>query len=358
MQALVVQMKRQLTEPFTRLYLQARSGVYVLESLPLLFLAGITRRLMGHSFAPGKELDEYRKALFSRITDLYKKEARDIAEGTYPLSLLEPERPTRHLSRFLKLYLDSIGSHYRRIQKENKSFSKEAKQYLRELPDYYRRNFHFQTDGYLNEESAELYDHQVEILFRGSADVMRRRILPSLRDYIGNNQGEDLKILDVASGSGSASRFIAKTFPLAELTLYDLSYPYLKVAKKRLRDVKRVNFIQGKAEDIPFQDESFDIVLSVFLFHEIPKKVRQEVIKEKLRVLKPGGLFILLDSIQLGDDKPLDAALKQFPQDFHEPFYMDYIKNDLEKEIMAIDESVEISTDCFFLSKRIVFIKK
>ena len=43
------------------------------------------------------------------------------------------------------------------------------------LPRYYQQNFHFQTDGYLSDHSARLYDFQVESLFAGTADVMRRR---------------------------------------------------------------------------------------------------------------------------------------------------------------------------------------
>jgi hypothetical protein len=54
-------------------------------------------------------------------------------------------------------------------------------------PSYYLQNFHHQTDGYLSDASANLYDLQVEILFGGSADVMRRRILAPL--------SKDLKLL-------------------------------------------------------------------------------------------------------------------------------------------------------------------
>ncbi len=46
--------------------------------------------------------------------------------------------------------------------------------YLAGLPEYYGRNFHYQTEGYLSEESAELYEHQTEILFMGTLGLMRR----------------------------------------------------------------------------------------------------------------------------------------------------------------------------------------
>ena len=49
-------------------------------------------------------------------------------------------------------------------------------------PDYYLQNFHHQTDGYLSDHSAGIYDIQVEILFNGSADAMRRRIIKPLKE--------------------------------------------------------------------------------------------------------------------------------------------------------------------------------
>ena len=50
-----------------------------------------------------------------------------------------------------------------------------------DYPDYYLQNFHHQTDGYLSDHSAEIYDLQVEILFSGTADSMRRRVLSPLK---------------------------------------------------------------------------------------------------------------------------------------------------------------------------------
>ena len=46
------------------------------------------------------------------------------------------------------------------------------------------RNFHHQTDGYLSDFSASIYDLQVEILFNGSADSMRRRIIKPIKDCL------------------------------------------------------------------------------------------------------------------------------------------------------------------------------
>lgn len=53
-------------------------------------------------------------------------------------------------------------------------------------------------------------------------------------------------------------------------------------------------------KDLPVPDASQDCVISVYLFHELPPEARRNVIKEVARVLKPGGTFILTDSVQLG----------------------------------------------------------
>ena len=55
------------------------------------------------------------------------------------------------------------------------------------------------------------------------------------------------------------------------------------------------------AEAMPLPEASRDIIVSIFLFHELPPEVRGRVLAEVFRVLKPGGLFILADSVQFGD---------------------------------------------------------
>ena len=85
------------------------------------------------------------------------------------------------------------------------TFSPDPERY----PAYYLQNFHYQTDGWLSADSARLYDFQVETLFLGSADTMRRQVLPYVADYVreyhavnGGKDGAGLNVLDVASGTG------------------------------------------------------------------------------------------------------------------------------------------------------------
>jgi hypothetical protein len=64
-------------------------------------------------------------------------------------------------------------------QKRYQEFSSDVE--TEGYPSYYLQNFHHQTNGYLSDLSANLYDLQVELLFGGTADPMRRRILAPLK---------------------------------------------------------------------------------------------------------------------------------------------------------------------------------
>ena len=103
--------------------------------------------------------------------------------------------------------------------------------------DYYLQNFHHQTDGYLSEHSAEIYDLQVEILFNGTADSMRRRVLSPLKRGLKKYLSEDskkVKVLDIATGTGRTLQQIQSALPEVELYGMDLSGSYLKQASKYL----------------------------------------------------------------------------------------------------------------------------
>ena len=57
--------------------------------------------------------------------------------------------------------------------------------------------------------------------------------------------------------------------------------------------------------------------------------MRRRVTAEIARILKPGGLFVFVDSLQWGDVEAYDGLLEAFPQRFHEPYYLDYLSDRL-----------------------------
>jgi len=275
------------------------------------------------------------KATLSRLRELLEQDAAQIGRGVAPLSVLTPRDPLGHGPRLLRILVDSRSISSRRRRHRAKEFRGDANRWLDDLPAYYRRNFHYQTDGYLSERSADLYEHQVELLFRGGADAMRRMILAPMKAHfggqLGDHDGQGLRFLELGSGTGGAAQSIARAFPRAKITCLDLSYPYTRHARQQLREFERVECIQGDASALEFGDDRFDAVYSIFLFHELPLPVRELVLDEARRVLRPDAFFGLVDSLQTGDDEELDWALEFFPREFHEPYYAHYASNPIEK---------------------------
>ena len=318
--------------------LYSRSGLYFLESYPLLYIDQFIR--FGKLKVPKEQLSE--DDLLNEVQNLIKKDIENIKNGLYPLSALRFENPLKHSLNLLKIYKDSIKVNFNKRNNKSKVFSKKAKAKTKELPDYYTRNFHHQTDGYLSEESASLYDQQVEMLFRGTADLMRRMILEPMRKQF--DRDERFKVLEVSSGTGVSTYPLAKTFKNARIIATDLSSDYISHSQKNYSNFKNVSFRVGQAENLEAKDNFFDAWCSTYMFHELPKNIRTEVLKEAYRVLKPGGQIYLVDSIQDGDNPLFEDLLDQFPQNFHEPFYKNYIQNPMEGMVKEAGfESVESS---------------
>jgi ubiquinone/menaquinone biosynthesis C-methylase UbiE len=328
-------------------YSRARSFGFTLEFVLMNELSGIFPGLKNTKARPDPKF----LALLQReLLACLKQDVQNIRKGVYPISVLQPEAPLEHLKRLPKLLWDGIGLYRRKSSGRTTEFGKAAKEILEDLPRYYRRNFHFQTEGYLSKRSAELYEHQVEMLFGGTADAMRRLVIPALRRKFGSSDGKGLQILEIAAGTGRASRFVHLAFPKAKIVLTDLSEPYLKEAQRKLSGFQKLDFVQADGANLPFQDKHFDAVYSVFLFHELPRSAREAVLAESKRVLKKDGIFAFVDSTQIGDLPGVEEILEGFPEQYHEPFFRDYIENPMENLLKNAGLS-EIQSGRGFLSK-------
>lgn len=288
-----------------------------------------------------------------KLFQLIQEDADNIKNKIYPASVLIPESPIRHWKRTATILWDGLSIAKRRKQNIHDDFASSIDENLEKFPEYYKRNFHFQTDGYFSDHSADIYEHQVEILFAGTADPMRRLILPLIKKRIPND-GAGLKFLEIGSGTGRLSRFMKLAFPKAQITLLEASDAYLSKSREQLKGFKNIDFVHGFGEDLPFKNHQFDLVYSCFLFHELPVSVRKKVLEESKRVLKPKGLLGFVDSIQLGDDHKMDWALKQFPKDFHEPFYKDYIQRPMKDLLEEVGISGQLDQKIGFFSKALL----
>ena len=98
-------------------------------------------------------------------------------------------------------------------------------------------------------------------------------------------------MLEVPVGTGVLTMPVYKTLPDAEITCLDYSADMMAVAQRRAETMglTNVQFRQGDVGALPFEDGSFDLVLSLNGFHAFPDK--DAAFRETLRVLKPGGIF-------------------------------------------------------------------
>jgi len=325
------------TDPIQIAYKSLQQG----KSLAGLLHKGVSTKLM-ELLAPDSipETSEIGKEMLmelkSSMDELEKEDWKDAEEGLYPKRHLFKAPWIEWLKKYPLIWLDMPSTWERRKSQKIDDIPKKIKK--ENYPQYYLQNFHHQTDGYLSDHSAEIYDIQVEILFNGTADSMRRRILSPLKKGLDQFEGRclsSMKILDVATGTGRTLEQIRSAFPSIELFGLDLSSSYLKQANKYLNTSsgELVQFIKGNAECMPFSSRSFQGLTCVFLFHELPKTARQKVINECFRLLEPGGVFVIADSIQFNDSPQFAPVMDNFRKFFHEPYYLDYVKDNIDKRL-------------------------
>jgi ubiquinone/menaquinone biosynthesis C-methylase UbiE len=254
-----------------------------------------------------------------------------------------------------RLFFEDLPNIHRR--RERRAYNEVLSSATRgKRPSYYLQNFHFQSGGWMTDDSAERYDTQVEVLLNGAANAIRRQALPQLHEAFAGRDQRKLRLLDIGCGTGRFLDFVKQTWPRLQTIGLDMSEAYLKYAQRHLKRWTRTGLVAGKAEAIPLPDNSQDAVTNTFLFHELPPKVRRITIRECARVLKPGGRLVILDSLQRGDHPDYDGLLELFPQNYHEPYYSSYITED----VAALAEDCDLKpvrNVKAFVSKVMVFDK-
>ena len=291
--------------------------------------------------------------MMADLLELFRRDRANIEAGLYRLPYDLFGSPFRAAALSLRFLSDLGRIDRRRRERIHDEVRSGPGGRTARLPGYYAQNFHFQTDGYLSEGSAKLYDVQVETLFYGAAAPMRRSALRPIAEYLKGSDQRQVALIDVACGTGRLLRQVRLAFPAIQAKGIDLSEAYLGEAERHLRGLRAVDLIAGNAEALPLADASQDIATCVFLYHELPPTVRRRVTAEIARVLKPGGLFVFIDSLQMGDRPGWDGLLEAFPERFHEPYYRHYAIDDVEGMFTAAGLMPE-KTELAFLSKVMV----
>ncbi len=306
-----------------------RIAWYVGHSLAVRRLSEAAQQRDGKKARPHAHTDfpvPDRRRLYADIAILFQQDLANIEAGLYPLPADHDGSLLTLLDRSRLFFEDLPEIHRRRERSAHNEVLAEGTHGKR--PRYYLQNFHFQTGGWMTDDSATRYDTQVEVLLHGTANATRRQALPQLHEVFTGRDQRKLRLLDIGCGTGRFLDFLKQAWPRLPILGLDMSEPYVRYAKRHLKRWPRINFTIGNAESLPVPDKSQDAVTSIFLFHELPPKVRRIVIRECARVLKPGGRLVLVDSLQRGDQADCEGLLDLFPQNYHEPYYRSYVSED------------------------------
>jgi ubiquinone/menaquinone biosynthesis C-methylase UbiE len=337
---------------------EARFGLdaarYRLQQQALALSAFVGHRLWHLALDPGAprpSVDAIRE-IERRYAALLERDLENVRRGCYPRDLLYQLPFFEYLGHVPEVLLDLPRILLRRYRGKFRDLPPWVDR--KDYPKYYLRTFHWQTDGWLSERSARLYDATVEFLFGGTADVMRRMAIPPVVESVAGRRRP--RILDIACGTGRFLRQLGAALPRAKLYGLDLSPHYLKRAGQVLSGAADVSLAVENAEALPFADGFFDAATSVFLFHELPADARRNVAAEAWRVLKPGGRLVVCDSAQLSDSGEIADFLEAFHRSYHEPYYKGYLRDDLATVLAEAGFEVEESAP--WLVSKVVVARK
>lgn len=246
----------------------------------------------------------------------------------------------RHLQRFKYQWPDlgifaAVDSQRQRLTSELNEATSNAGEYLRlnadiQLPDYYRMvDFHQHAGGVWSDELDGLA-YELGRITTNAVDVDPDTLYRL--SYSQFPDGVFDRVLDWGTGHGAGLIEWQKLHPESECHGVDLSAPCLKLAHKRAcENGYKMYFSQQDVEHLDYDDDTFDLVFHLFMFHEIPPVNLKGALREVLRVLKPGGIFIGPEIVLPTKDPFMSAVWQSHAWSNNEPYSSAWFKFDMQK---------------------------
>ncbi|WP_343614636.1 class I SAM-dependent methyltransferase [Novosphingobium sp.] len=127
------------------------------------------------------------------------------------------------------------------------------------------------------------------------------------------------RILELGCGVGASLLPVAQAFPQAESFGLDVGPSMLRYAHARAGHLGvAAHFVQGSAEEAPFEDGSFDLVFSAALMHETSAEAIERILAESHRLLRPGGVAVHLEVPSRYDELDLWSQIRsQVERDYN-----------------------------------------
>ncbi|KAL6975918.1 hypothetical protein U1Q18_024713 [Sarracenia purpurea var. burkii] len=213
-------------------------------------------------------------------------------------------------------------------------------------PEYYLNPFHAYDEGNLSWlAAAEAEAATMSMVRRAIPDassldeanqIVRGNWLKAIEQHHQQFSGNTTikYILDVGCSVGVSTRYLANKFPFAKVTGLDLSPYFLAVAQFKEKEgtprKNPISWVHANGEDTGLPAKSFDLVSIAYVIHECPARAIVNLVKEALRLLRPGGTFAVTDNSPkskiLQELSPVLFTLMKST----EPFLDEYYLSDLE----------------------------
>lgn len=186
-----------------------------------------------------------------------------------------------------------------------------------ELNELYSPTVHVARDYYNSTDADNFYatiwggeDIHIGVYDNPDDDIARasRRTVERLAGMLDISQGTRVRVLDLGSGYGGAARFLAESKG-CQVTCLNLSEVENERNRRRCRSQgleDLVEVVDGSFENLPFEDNAFDVIWSQDAFLHSGDRVR--VLEEAARVLRPGGQLIFTDPMATDGARPADLA--------------------------------------------------
>jgi ubiquinone/menaquinone biosynthesis C-methylase UbiE len=149
-----------------------------------------------------------------------------------------------------------------------------------------------QTTGLTIRRWAKFYDSAVSLVSLGKEQDIRAMTI----ELASLQPGE--RVLDVGCGTGSLTLAAKKQVGITgQVVGIDASPEMIEIAQRKAsQSSMNVTFQLGLIEDIPYPNQTFDLVLSSMMFHHLPEDdLKRQAIEQMYRVLKPGGYLVIVD---------------------------------------------------------------
>jgi SAM-dependent methyltransferase len=255
-------------------------------------------------------------------------DALAVRDGLYPPMEDEAAAPLRHLFRVRRMFADLPDAVGRRASKDASTAREEA--IAADLPDYYAQDFPLPDRRLSHRPFGEALRRAGRDAVHGAAGPMRRTLLGPIAEFMRGRDQRKVTLLDVACGTGRFLRQVRLAYPAMTLKGLDLSRAYLDEAARHLEGLRGAEMIEAPAERMPLsrrqrRHRHLDLPVPRVAARCAPAGDGRGGARAQA-----GGLFVFMDSLQMGDKPGWDGMLEAFPHRFHEPYYRHYALDDLD----------------------------